>query len=77
MLINIGHSIYLPGINEESFDFDGSRVYFGVNISIDTNNVEFSGYQTVNFKDEKISGIWKLADYGGVNNQLNQINQLN
>ena len=73
MSINIGHSIYLPGINEESYDFDGSvRVYYGATISIDTKNVEFSGYQTINFKDEKISGIWEWADYGGVSSQLNK-----
>ena len=71
MSINIGHSIYLPGINELTFEFDGSvRVYYGATISIDTNNVDFSGYQTVDFKDGKISGIWEWADYGGVSNQL-------
>jgi len=73
MSINIEHSIYLPGINEESYDFDGSvRVYYGATISIDTKNVEFSGYQTINFKQGKISGIWEWADYGGVSSQLNQ-----
>lgn len=72
MSINIGHSIYLPGINEESHELDGSvRVYYGATISIDTNNVEFSGYQTVNFEEGKISVIWEWADYGGVSNQLN------
>ena len=73
MSLNIGHSIYLPGLNEESFDIDGSvRVYYGATISIDTNNVEFSGYQTINFKEGKISAIWEWADYGGVSNQLSQ-----
>lgn len=73
MLINIGHSIYLPGLNKESFDIDGSvRVYYGATISIDTNNVEFSGYQTIDFKEGKISAIWEWADYGGVSNQLSQ-----
>ena len=71
--INIGHSIYLPGINEESHDLDGSvRLYYGATISIDTSIVEFSGYQTINFEEGKISGIWEWADYGGVSNQLNQ-----
>ena len=71
MSINIGHSIYLPGINEVTFEADGSvRVYYGATISNDTNNVDFSGYQTVDFKDGKISGIWEWADYGGVSNQL-------
>lgn len=73
MSINIGHSIFLPGINEKSFDFDGSvRVYYGATIAIDSNNIDFSGYQTINFKEGKISGIWEWADYGGVSNQLNQ-----
>ena len=72
MSINIGHSIYLPGINEESHDLDGSvRLYYGATIYIDTNSVEFSGYQTINFEEGKISGIWEWADYGGVSNQLN------
>jgi hypothetical protein len=73
MLMNIGHSIYLPGINEESHELDGSvRLYYGATISIDTNIVEFSGYQTINFEEGKISGIWEWADYGGVSRQLNQ-----
>ena len=72
--INIGHSIYLPGINEESHELDGSvRLYYGATISLDTNSVEFSGYQTINFEEGKISGIWEWADYGGVSNQLNEL----
>ena len=74
MSINIGHSIYLPGINEESHELDGSvRLYYGATISMDTNSVEFSGYQTINFEEGKISGIWEWADYGGVSNQLNEL----
>ena len=74
MSINIGHSIYLPGINEESNELDGSvRLYYGATISLDTNSVEFSGYQTINFEEGKISGIWEWADYGGVSNQLNEL----
>ena len=71
MSINIGHSIYLPGIDEKTFDLDGSvRAYYGATISIDTNHIDFSGYQTINFKNEKISEIWEWADYGGISNQL-------
>ena len=71
MSINIGHTIYLPGINEESFDLDGSvRLYYGAALTIDTNSVEFSGYQTIDFKQGKVSGIWEWADYGGVNNKF-------
>ena len=71
MSINIGHSIYLPGIDEKTFDLDGSvRIYYGATISIDTNHIDFSGYQTINFKNEKISEIWEWADYGGVSKQL-------
>ena len=71
MSINIGHSIYLPGIDEKTFDLDASvRVYYGATISIDTNSIDFSGYQTINFKNEKISEIWEWADYGGVSKHL-------
>ena len=71
MSINIAHSIYLPGINEVSHDIDGSvRVYYGATISNDTIDVEFSGYQTINFSEGKISTIWEWADYGGVSNQF-------
>ena len=74
MSINIGHSIYLPGIDEKSYKIDGSvRVYYGAVLSVDTNNVEFSGYQTVNFDKGKISEIWEWSDYGGVRTQLNKI----
>ena len=74
MSINIGHSIYLPGIDEESYEMDGSvRVYYGATLSIDTSNVEFSGYQTVDFRDGKILAIWEWADYGGVSTQLNEL----
>ena len=73
MSINIGHSIYLPGVNEESFDFDGSvRLYYGATLAIDTNSVEFSGYQTINFEKGKVSEIWEWSDYGGVDNKLNK-----
>jgi len=73
MSINIGHSIYLPGIDKDSYKLDGSvRVYYGATLSIDTSNVEFSGYQTVDFRDGKILAIWEWADYGGVSNQLNK-----
>ena len=71
MSINIGHSIYLPGIDKDSYKLDGSvRVYYGATLSIDTSNVEFSGYQTLDFRDGKILAIWEWADYGGVSNQL-------
>ena len=70
--INIVHSIYLPGIDEKSHQIDGSvRVYYGAILSIDTNMVEFSAYQTVNFDQGKISEIWEWADYGGVKAKLN------
>jgi len=73
MSINIGHSIYLPGIDKDSYKLDGSvRVYYGATISIDTSDVEFSGYQTIDFRDGKILAIWEWADYGGVSNQLNK-----
>ena len=71
MSMYIGHSIYLPGIDEVSHKIDGSvRLYYGATIFIDTNNVVFSGYQTVNFYEGKISEIWEWADYGGISNHL-------
>ena len=69
--LNIGHSIYLPGIDQETFEFDGSvRVYYGASLQSDSLVVEFSGYQTINFKNGKIEEIWEWADYGGVANKL-------
>ena len=74
MSFNIGHSIYLPGIDKDTYKLDGSvRVYYGATLSINTSNVEFSGYQTVDFRDGKILAIWEWADYGGVSNQLNKL----
>lgn len=71
MLLSIGHSIYLPGLDQETFDFNGSvRVYYGATIKLDSVEVEFSGYQTIDFLDGKISEIWEWADYGGVNNEI-------
>ena len=76
MVIIIDHSIYLPGMDQYSYKLDGSvRVYYGATISFDTINVEFSGYQTVNFRDGKILAIWEWADYGGVSNQLDKLIQ--
>ena len=75
-LLNIGHSIYLPGINQETFDIDGSvRVYYGATISLDTSIVEFSGYQTIDFNNGAISEMWEWADYGGVANQIIELNK--
>lgn len=69
--LKIVHSIYLPGIDKESFDLDGSvRVYYGAILSLDSKNVEFSAYQTIDFIDGKIFKIWEWADYGGVSNLL-------
>ncbi|MBC8266631.1 MAG: hypothetical protein H8E84_06655 [Flavobacteriales bacterium] len=68
--IEIGHSIYLPGIDENTYEIDGSvRVYYKATIRGE-NTVELSAYRTVNFEDGKISGIWEWADYGGAINQV-------
>ena len=73
MSMQIGHSIYLPGIDENTYKINGSvRVYYGAILSIDTNHIEFSGYQTINFDEGKISEIWEWSDYGGVRSQLNE-----
>ena len=68
--IEIGHSIYLPGIDKNTYEIDGSvRVYSKATVSRE-NTVELSAYRTVNFKNGKISGIWEWADYGGAINQI-------
>lgn len=65
--INIGHSIYLPGLNEKTFDIDGSvRLYYGATINAEKREVNFSGYQTINFDDGKISEIWEWKDNSGI-----------
>ena len=74
IFLSIGHSIYLPGIDQHTFEFDGSvRVYYGASLQLDSTVVDFSGYQTINFKNGKIEEIWEWADYGGVANKLIEI----
>jgi hypothetical protein len=71
--LKIGHSIYLPGIDENTYEINGSvRVYYKATVSRE-NTVELSAYRTVNFEDGKISGIWEWADYGGVYQQLKEL----
>lgn len=78
IIINIVHSIYLPGINEDTHKLDGSvRVYYGADILLDSNRTNYSGYQTVNFKDGKVSELWEWADFGGVGNHLKLFNKPN
>ena len=70
--LKIGHSIYLPGIDENTYKIDGSvRVYYKITLNKE-NDIELSAYRTINFTDGKISGIWEWADYGGVSNHLNK-----
>ena len=64
----------MPGLDKNSYELDGSvRVYYGAIFSVDSNKVEYSGYQTINFLDNKIKEIWEWADYGGVNEKLKKI----
>lgn len=68
---NIAHTIFLPGLNEFTHKIDGSvRVYYGADIFLKKDTIEFSAYQTINFKNQKISEIWEWADYGGIINLL-------
>ena len=68
---NIAHTIFLPGLNEFTHKIDGSvRVYYGADIFLKNDTIEFSAYQTINFKNQKISEIWEWADYGGIINLL-------
>ena len=74
ILLEIVHVIYMPGLDKNSYELDGSvRVYYGAVFSVDSNKVEYSGYQTINFLDNKIKEIWEWADYGGVNEKLKKI----
>ena len=69
-VIKIGHSIYLPGIDEHTHKVDGSiRLYYGATVRKE-NSVALSAYRTINFENGKISGIWEWADYGGLTKQL-------
>ena len=54
MFLNIGHSIYLPGIDEDSWEFDGVLGSIMEQLYTNTDSVEFSGYRTVNFNNGKI-----------------------
>ena len=70
-IFNIVHSIYLPGLDEQTYNIDGSvRVYYGAILTNDSINIEFSAYQTVNYVDGKINGIWEWADYSGIKQQM-------
>ena len=70
----IVHSIYMPGLDEFSKKIDGSvRSYYGAEISKDSNTLEFSGYQTINFKEGKISEIWEWADFSGVLSEIKRL----
>ena len=71
MSLSIDHCIYLPGLDQKSFIIDGSvRLYYGATMCLDTNCAEFSGYQTINFLENKILAAWEWADYGGVQLEL-------
>ncbi len=72
--LEIVHVIYMPGLDENSYEIDGSvRIYYGAVLSSDSNKIEYSGYQTINFFDNKIKEIWDWADYGGVNEKLKKL----
>tara|TARA_B100001113_G_C21017013_1_gene581837 strand:- start:268 stop:804 length:537 start_codon:yes stop_codon:yes gene_type:complete len=78
IIINVVHSIYLPGIDEHTYNLDGSvRVYYGADILVDSNLTNYSGYQTVNFRDGKVSELWEWADFGGISNHLKVYNKPN
>ena len=37
---------------------------------IKEDTIQYSGYQTINFKNQKISTVWEWADYGGISKLL-------
>lgn len=68
--LNVGHSIYLPGLDENTYKIDGSiRVYYKITLT-KYHDIELSAYRTINFTNGKISAIWEWADYGGAIKQL-------
>ena len=70
--LNIVHTIFLPGLDELTHKIDGSvRVYYGADIYYNNDTIEYSGYQTINFKNHKINEVFEWADYGGIYNLLN------
>jgi len=74
IFLEIVHVIYMPGLDENSYKIDGSvRIYYGAVLSVNSEIIEFSGYQTINFFDGKIKEIWEWADYGGVNEKLKKL----
>ena len=74
ILLEIVHIIYMPGLDKNSYELDGSvRAYYGAVFSVDSKKIEYSGYQTINFFDNKIKEIWEWADYGGINEKLKKI----
>ena len=53
---------FLPGINESTHRTDGSvRVYYGADIFYKEDTIQYSGYQTINFKNQKISTVWGVG----------------
>ena len=47
--LNIDHCVYLPGLDKVSYTIDGSIVYYGATLSANGKDVDFSGYQTIDF----------------------------
>ena len=70
--LHVNWTFYLSGIDENTYEIDGSvRILSKATVSRQ-NYVELSDYRTENFKNGKISGIWEWADYGGLINQLDR-----
>ena len=54
--LNIDHCVYLPGLDKVSYTIDGSiRVYYGATLSANGKDVDFSGYQTIDFDQKDLS----------------------
>jgi len=68
------HSIYLPGIDTVNLQMDGSvRVYYSALISVKGEEIEITAYETVDFKDGKISRIDHFSDISAFQISFNDI----
>jgi len=68
------HTVYLPGMDTVNLQMDGSvRVYFAFSSSLQGEEISLTCYQTIDFKDGKISRLDLFMDRSGVTNFVNSI----
>mgnify|MGYP006190310769 CR=1 FL=1 len=68
------HSVYLPGMDTVNLQMDGSvRVYYSNLSSVQGEEIEWTSYETIDFKDGKISRVDHFSDLSGVRLVVNDI----